>query len=132
MVKIKLTAGVFCWQREIILAGAPAFEVDDATARRLVEEKGVAEYVAPPAQELPEGVTAIPVYNEDMKADELRAIGELCGLTFKKSMSKAEMVAALDAHIEANTVEGVEVNEDGEITVADEDAPTFDATEAVQ
>lgn len=132
MVMIKLTAGVFGWQRDIIRAGDPAFEVDEATAHRLVEEKGVAEYVTPPAQELPEGVTAIPVYNEDMKADELRAIGELCGLTFKKGMSKAEMVAALDAHIEANMVEGVEVNEDGEITVADEDAPTFDAAEAVQ
>jgi len=134
MVKIKLTAGVYCHNYTIIRAGDPAIEVDEAIARRLVEEKGVAEYVTPPATEpeLPAGIVGVPVYSEEMKADELRAIGELCGLTFKKGMSKADMVAALDAHIEANMVEGVEVNEDGEITVEAEDAPAFDAAEAVQ
>jgi hypothetical protein len=57
-----------------------------------------------------------------MKAAELREIGALCGLTFKVGMTKAEMVAALDKHIEENTV----VDE-----TPDEDAPTFDAAEAV-
>lgn len=95
---------------------------------------GLAEYVGEPElPELPDGVVAIPEYSVENTANELREIGKLCGLTFKVGMTKAEMVAALDAHIEANTVEGVEVNEDGEITVPeDEDAPTFDASEAVQ
>lgn len=72
--------------------------------------------------ELPDGVVGIPEYSVDMKAAELREIGALCGLTFKVGMTKAEMVAALDKHIEENTV----VDE-----TPDEDAPTFDAAEAV-
>lgn len=101
-----------------------------------VNEDGAApvgfDETPPELPELPEGVTAIPEYSVDMKATELREIGAMCGLTFKVGMTKAEMVAALDKHIEENTVEGVEVNEDGEITVAeDEDAPNFDAADAV-
>lgn len=72
---------------------------------------------------LPEGVTAIPEYSEDTKASELREIGAMCGLTFKVGMTKKEMVAALDAHIEANMVD--DEDEDGE------PAPVFDAAEAV-
>ena len=136
MAKIKLTAGIFCWQHNIIRAGDPAIEVDDATARRLVEEKGVAVYAAPTPvapvlpnedldTELPEGVVGILEYSVDTKADDLRAIGELFGLTFKKGMSKADMVAALNAHIEENSVDGFDMDDA-------EDAPAFDATEAVQ
>ena len=142
MVSIKLKAGMFIRQNNVIRAGDPAFEVDEATARRLVDEKGVAVYAAPfvveqpviePEEpELPEGVVGIPEYSVEMKANKLREIGALCGLTFPVGMTKTEMVAALDAHIEANMVDGVEVNGDGEITVADYDAPTFDAAEAVQ
>lgn len=73
--------------------------------------------------ELPDGVIGIPEYNEDMKASELREIGAMCGLTFKVGMSKKDMVAALDAHIEANMVD--DEDEDGE------PAPEFDAAEAV-
>ena len=76
--------------------------------------------------ELPEGVTAIPEYSEDMKQTELREIGAMCGLSFKVGMTKKEMVAALDAHIEANMVEGADFDED------DEESPEFDASEAVQ
>ena len=72
---------------------------------------------------LPEGVTAIPEYSVDMKATDLREIGAMCGLTFKVGMSKKDMVAALDAHFEAEPAEDVD---------ADEDAPVFDAAEAVQ
>lgn len=86
----------------------------------------------PDPDELPEGVIGIPAYNEAMKVTELREIGAMCGLTFKVGMSKADMVAALDAYIAENTVEGVEVDENGEIAVDDtEPAPTFDASEAV-
>ena len=116
------------------------FSLSPEAEARLVE-RGVAEYVGEAVgitedgeiTDLPDGVTAIPVYSEETSAKELREIGKLCGLSFKVGMSKADMVAALDAHIEANMVEGVEVNEDGEITVAEgEDAPTFDPSEAVQ
>lgn len=73
--------------------------------------------------ELPDGVIGIPEYNEGMKPSELREIGAMCGLTFKVGMTKKEMVAALDAHIEANMVD--DEDEDGE------PAPEFDAAEAV-
>jgi hypothetical protein len=73
---------------------------------------------------LPEGVTAIPEYSVDMKATELREIGAMCGLSFKVGMKKTEMVAALDAYVEANMVD--DEDEDGE------PAPAFDASEAVQ
>lgn len=87
----------------------------------------------PDPDELPEGVTGIPAYNVEMKPAELREIGAMCGLTFKVGMSKSDMVAQLDAYIAAHMVEGVEVDEKGEITVDDgEPEPTFDASEAVQ
>lgn len=92
---------------------------------------GVARYVggepAPIPAELPAGVEGVPAYSVDSSLSELRAIAKECGVTLKVGMSKADMVAALDAHIEANTVDGVEIDtEDGE------PAPTFDAAEAVQ
>lgn len=122
------------------------FNAGEAQEKRLVE-RGYAVYVddvvegaddsapigfgeTPPQDfeelpELPEGVTAIPEYNADMKQTELREIGAMCGLTFPVGMTKKEMVAALDAHIEANMVEGDEFEDD-------DDAPEFDASEAVQ
>lgn len=122
---------------------ADPFELTAEQEARLVKQ-GIAEYVcstepvteydAPigfdEAPDLPAGVTGIPAYSVDMKVAELREIGAMCGLSFKVGMSKAEMVAELDKHIEEHTVEGVEVDDDGEITV-DEDAPTFDAADAV-
>lgn len=147
---IKMIAGRFGLLVDGIVKGmdknSPPFEASEEQEARLVEQ-GLAEYVTDPAPigfddmppedgeitDLPDGVTGIPEYSEETSAKELREIGKLCGLTFKVGMSKADMIAALDAHIEANMVDGVEVNEDGEITVADgEDAPTFDPSEAVQ
>ena len=139
---IKMIAGRFGLLVNGIVKGmdknSPPFEASEEQEARLVEQ-GLAVYVGEPAPvddgegALPVGVTGIPAYSEDSSAKELREIGELCGLTFKKNMSKAEMIAALDAHIEAHTIDGVEVNEDGEITVDDgEGAPTFDPSEAVQ
>ena len=87
--------------------------------------------------ELPEGVIGIPEYSTKNTKAELEEIAALCGLTFENSMTKAEMVAALDAHIEANMVAGANFTEDGvEIIEGDteddgEPAPTFDASEAV-
>ena len=130
MARIKITVGVFGWNRgktyELVKAGDPPIEVEDALATRLVG-KGVAEYVTPPAEvetpdlpDLPEGVVGIPEYSTRNTVKELQAIAELCGITFEEGMTKAQMVEALDQHIADNLVEG------------DEDAPTFDAAEAVQ
>lgn len=58
---------------------------------------------------------------EDMTAKELREFGKELGLTFKVGMSKANMLAAIKAAWPEPAEE-----EDGE------DAPVFDATEAVQ
>lgn len=113
---------------------ADPFELTPEQEARLVKQ-GIAVYIDQPSEpdvapDLPAGVTGIPAYSADMKVAELREIGAMCGLTFKVGMSKAEMVAELDDYIEAHTVEGVEVDDDGEITV-DEDAPNFDAADAV-
>jgi hypothetical protein len=45
-----------------------------------------------------ENAQGIPKYSVDMKAAELREIMEDCGLQYKVGMSKADMVAALDAY----------------------------------
>lgn len=128
------------------------FELSPEQEERLVEA-GIAEYVNLPDaapdeggegvpddggntetpigfDELPEDVVGIPEYSVESSAKELREIGKLCGLTFPATMSKADMVDALDKHIEENTVEGVAVDDDGE-GVPDEEAPTFDAADAV-
>ena len=93
------------------------------------------ETVTPPEDdgkpELPEGVVGIPEYSTESTANELREIGKLCGLTFKVGMTKAEMVAALDAHIKANMVDGVEIHEENSEDDGEQE-PTFDASEAVQ
>ena len=129
MVKIKLTAGIFCWQHNIIRAGDPAIEVDEATARRLVEEKGVAEYVTPPAEfdadeERADAEPDGKAYHIGMTAKELREIGAGYGLTFKQGISKAEMVEMLDTLFSDLAL--------AETEQGSEDAPTFDAAEAVQ
>lgn len=80
--------------------------------------------------EMPEGVIGIPEYSTKNTKAELEEIAALCGLTFENAMTKAEMVAALDAHIEANMVDGAEIIE-GDTEDDGEPAPTFDASEAV-
>lgn len=64
-----------------------------------------------------------PEYSIEMKADELREIGKLYGLTFKVGMRKDEMVAQLDALF---------AGADSEDKEADGGAPTFDPADAVQ
>ncbi len=104
------------------------FSLEPEQEKRLVEQ-GVAVYVSSDTAqkelpELPSDVTAIPEYSVDMKPDELRAIAKQMGLTFKFGTSKADMVAAMN-HFLAEHMEQDDT-EDGE-----EDAPTFDAAEAV-
>ena len=138
MANIKITAGVFGWNHgtyELVKAGAPPIEVDNALAQRLVE-KGVAAYVTPPVDTQPvmeydnqpdEEPAAEPVgkaYDIGMTAKELREIAAGYGLTFKQGMSKAEMVEKLDT-LFAN-LDLAETEQEAD------DVPTFDATEAVQ
>ena len=76
--------------------------------------------------DLPDGVVGIPEYSTKNTKAELMEIGELCGISLDANMTKAQMVAALDAHIDANMVDGVDIDEDD-----GEPAPVFDASEAV-
>lgn len=110
-------------QEERLIRLGLAVRVDDGEPAPVDEVETDAPIGFDETPPLPEGVTGIPEYSVDMKASELREIGAMCGLTFKVGMTKADMVAALDAHIEANMVDDDE---------ADEDAPVFDAAEAVQ
>ena len=74
---------------------------------------GVAEYVTEPQEmpELPDGVEGIPEYNIGMKADELREIAKLMGLTFKGGTTKQEMIDAMDDFLAENSEEdGVDVD----------------------
>ena len=115
----------------IVVAKTKASEPFEASAEqeaRLVK-LGMAEYVNAPAPaedapeelpELPEDVVGIPEYNVDMKADELREIAAMMGLEFPANTKKQAMVDAMDKFLEENMVE------------PDEDAPVFDAAEAVQ
>lgn len=152
---IQIICGVYGGKDGVKRPGDKPFTLSPAEEARLVARK-VAVYVNAPTidpededipddapigfdetppedfdmDDLPDGVIAIPEYSVDMKATELREIGKLCGLTFKVGMSKEEMVAALDKHIEENMVDDEEfVDAD---TIDPEDAPIFDAAEAVE
>lgn len=112
------------------------FSLDPEQEARLVRV-GVAAYVeeklADELPELPEGVTAIPAYSMETKADDLRKIAKQLGMTFPVGTTKAEMVAQMDAFLEEHT-EDME-NLDGDVDMPPEDteeAPTFDAAQAVQ
>ena len=106
-------------------ADAP-FELLPEQEARLVA-LGVAQYVgavksAPVAGESVEEAATDGLSLADLSVKELREIGKEYGLSFKVGISKADMVAAIEeaeAELEAD-------DEDGE------DAPTFDASEAVQ
>lgn len=144
---IKITKGVYGY---VTKSGAVKpktpqdwpFELTPEKEARLVG-LGVAEYVggASPAPadsaegpeeapELPEGVTGVPEYNADMKADELRAIAKEMGLTFKPGTTKAKMVEEMDAYIAEHSAGGYDADT-GEL-IDDEDAPAFDPAEAVE
>lgn len=122
-------------------AGDPPFQVEDAKAERLVALK-IAEYTDIVSKLVPAGVATAsedtnrqktgdyitndrngsddkvehpeaPKYNVEMKASELRELMEGCGLTYKVGMSKADMVATLDAYF------GDEVEDEDEDTPPD-------------
>lgn len=61
-------------------------------------------------QELPEGVQAVPEYSVEDSKEKLLEIAERLGVKVSKNASKAQIVAALDAEIEAHTVDGEEAD----------------------
>lgn len=151
---IQMIAGVFGLQVDGIVKAMDKncgpFEASPEQEARLIR-LGLAVHVddgtpigfdeAPPMEDeepdLPDGVICIPEYGMNNTVAELREIGKLCGLTFKVGMTKAEMVAALDAEIEEHMVSGANFTEDGVEIIDDateddgEPAPAFDASEAV-
>lgn len=58
------------------------------------------------AAQLPESVEAVPEYSVEDSKEKLLEIAAQLGVEVKKNASKAQIVAALDAEIEANTVDG--------------------------
>lgn len=58
------------------------------------------------AAQLPEGVEAVPEYSAEDGKEKLLEIAAQLGVEVKKTASKAQIVAALDAEIAANTVDG--------------------------
>lgn len=57
------------------------------------------------AAQLPEGVEAVPEYSVEDSKEKLLEIAAQLGVEVKKNASKAQIVAALDAEVEANTVD---------------------------
>ena len=113
-------------EAELVAKGVAAF-VDEVAEVSHTEASAPVGFDEMP--ELLEGVTAIPDYSIDSKADELRKIGKLCGLTFKVGMSKAEMVEALDGFFAEHLID----EDDAEDAEDDGmDLPDFDPTEAVE
>lgn len=58
------------------------------------------------AAQLPEGVEAVPKYSVEDSKEKLLEIAAQLGVEVKKTASKAQIVAALDAEIAAHTVDG--------------------------
>ena len=77
--------------------------IQAAVAARLAGKNVVADDLA---AQLPEGVEAVPEYSVEDSKEKLLEIAAQLGVEVKKNASKAQIVAALDAEIEANTVDG--------------------------
>lgn len=58
------------------------------------------------AAQLPEGVEAVPEYSVEDSKEKLLEIAAQLGVEVKKTASKAQIVAALDAEIAAHTADG--------------------------
>ena len=105
---------------------AEPFSLTPEQEARLVG-MGVAEYVGElPTEEAEEMEPVAPVYSIDMKADELRAIAKGMGLTFKVGTTKAEMVEAMDKHLDEEAEGEYDAMEEGD------ELPDFDPAEAVE
>lgn len=132
---IKMKAGRFGLNVDGIVKGmdknSPPFEATEEQEARLVK-LGLAEYVGEPAPAA-EGGEGVAL--EDMKADDLRALGKEYGLSFKVGTKKADMIEAIKA-AQAEGGEDEDTDDDnptdGEEDEGGEPAPTFDPSEAVQ
>lgn len=73
-----------------------------AIATVATKEAEAAVTIADPSEEESPSIDEItkPEYDTNMKAAELREIMEECQLSFKVGMSKADMVAVLDAYFD--------------------------------
>lgn len=109
------------------------FETTAEAEARLVAQ-GHAEYVG--SEE--EATATEPKPLGDLTQKELRKLGKEYGLTFKVGMTKAEMVAQIEEHLSNDEPIGMSdtppdetVEEETEDEDDGEDAPSFDAAEAV-
>lgn len=81
------------------------------------------------AAQLPEGVEAVPEYSMEDSKEKLLEIAAQLGVEIKKTASKAQIVAALDAEIAAHTVDGETADTLLAQKQAQEAADTADDTE---
>lgn len=77
--------------------------IQAAVAARLAGKNVDADELA---AQLPEGVEAVPEYSVEDSKEKLLEIAAQLGVEVKKTASKAQIVAALDAEIAAHTVDG--------------------------
>lgn len=77
--------------------------IQAAVAARLAGKNVDADELA---AQLPEGVEAVPEYSAEDSKEKLLEIAAQLGVEVKKTASKAQIVAALDAEIAAHTVDG--------------------------
>lgn len=80
------------------------------------------------AAQLPEGVEAVPEYSVEDSKEKLLEIAAQLGVEVKKTASKAQIVAALDAEIAAHTVDG----ETADALLAQKQAQDAEAENAAQ
>lgn len=136
---IQMKNGVYGARHFMKRASDGPFSLSEAEEARLVD-RGVAEYVdgaEPPADGEPIGFNDtppvpeetgndVPAYDASMSAVELRKIAADHGVTFRVGMTKEDMVAAL------NEAFGISENAEAPAGDDEEDAPSFDAADAVQ
>lgn len=136
---IQMKNGVYGTRHFMKRASDGPFSLSKAEEARLVA-RGVAEYVdgaEPPADGEPIGFNDappvpeetgndVPVYDASMSAVELRKIAADHGVTFRVGMTKKDMVAALDEHF------GISEHVEETSGEDEEDAPSFNAADAVQ
>lgn len=77
--------------------------IQAAVAARLAGKEVDADDLA---AQMPEGVEAVPEYSVEDSKEKLLEIAAQLGVEIKKTASKAQIVAALDAEIAAHTVDG--------------------------
>lgn len=100
--------------------------IQAAVAARLAGKEVDADDLA---AQLPEGVEAVPEYSVEDSKEKLLEIAAQLGVEIKKTASKAQIVAALDAEIAAHTVDGETADTLLAQKQAQEAADTADDTE---